>query len=197
MIKKQKFSAVILAAGLSERMGKAKMFLLWKGKSFIEHIIEGYINCGISEVIVVVNKNNITVFNNIFKDNLSVRAILNEHPDKGRFYSLQKGLNALKHINSCFIHNVDNPVVEKAVIESMENLINNTNYVVPIYNDKKGHPILLSKFIVNKLINEQKEDINIKTYLNQFDKNPCEVSSDKIHININNIEDFERFSNHI
>ena len=47
-------SAIVLAAGLSKRMGSAnKLLLMYKNKTVIETVVENILAAGIKEVIVV------------------------------------------------------------------------------------------------------------------------------------------------
>jgi len=192
MGKKRDFSVVILAAGLSERMGEPKMFLKWNKLSFIENIVEGYINFGCRDIIVVLNERDKLQFEMLNLSGKGIKSVVNYHVELGRFYSLKIGLTALSRIHHCFVNNVDNPFVELNVLTSMKNLVRDNNNVVPFSQGKKGHPVLISKEIIKNIIREKDFSLNLKKYLMDYDCVLCKVDSDNIHINVNTFEDYKR-----
>ena len=135
MGEKNNFSVVILAAGLSERMGKPKMFLKWNDLTFIENIVDGYIGFGCKEIIIVLNEREKLQFDLLKISGKGIKTVVNEHIDRGRFYSLKLGLSVLSQTEHCFVNNVDNPFVELPVLTAMSHLLYNGNYVVPAYQN--------------------------------------------------------------
>ena len=51
-------AAIVLAAGLSRRMGRPKLLLELRGKPVIRHVVEGVIEAGIRRVLVVTGPEN-------------------------------------------------------------------------------------------------------------------------------------------
>jgi len=200
MEKKHNYSVVILSAGLSERMGQPKMFLKWNHLTFIENIVKGYEKFGCKEIIVVLNEKDYTPFKWLKMDCDVLKIIKNNHVDWGRFYSLKLGLSALSSANHCFINNIDSPFVDQKVLSEMSSLINNHNYVVPVWNNIKGHPVLIGRKIIEIILDENDFKLNIKEYLKKFNCTLCSVDNEKILININTIEDYnsaiEKFQMH-
>ena len=188
---RKNFSVVILAAGLSERMGQPKMFLKWNDLTFIERIVEGYFDFGCKEIIIVINERDKIEFEQLHLSGKGIKHVINNHIELGRFYSLQLGLSSLSKITRCFINNVDNPFVDISILSAMGLLIRNNNYIVPVYLKRKGHPVLISKEITEQILFEKDISINLSDFLKKYDCSLCTVDTEKILLNINTNEDFE------
>lgn len=190
-----KCSAIILSAGFSSRMKQAKFSLMFdEQRTFLEKIVEEYQNFNCEEIIVVMNSDGIKLkedLNLTFSKN--VIFVLNKSPKRERFLSLQIGLKALKRQNYIFMQNIDNPFVNQYVLKSLYKNRTFANYIIPSFNNKGGHPILLSENIVNSAINEIKNDLNLKEYLQNFSKKYVNIDYEKILININTPDVYKDF----
>jgi len=189
-------SALILAAGFSNRMGQCKAFLSFeKGKTFLEKIIEEYTKFGISEIIVVINKNfeNEMIMNPFLRD--KPKFVINLNPENGRWSSILIGLNALKRKNSCYIQNIDNPFVTTDLLFNLETKINIDNYVVPVIKGKGGHPILIGHEIIKSILSIDETDRDLKEFLIRFKRTEVETNDKNILVNINTLEDYKKIFN--
>ncbi len=86
-------SCVILAAGLSNRMGKKKPLLRFNNEfTFLEKIVSAYKLWGIAKPVVVVNRDVLFKINQLKSQWLEdCKFVLNQYPDYGRFYSIKAG----------------------------------------------------------------------------------------------------------
>jgi CTP:molybdopterin cytidylyltransferase MocA len=191
----KEFSAIVLAAGESSRMGFPKLSLRYnENEIFIEHIVEEFGKFGCREIIIVVNKQGekYLIENDIqFAGN--VKIAVNTHTDWHRFYSLKTGVKALSEGFGAFIHNVDNPFVNKKVLESLASYSTKADYVNPSYNKKGGHPFLLSQNIINNIRSSQEDQLHLKEFLNQYSREKVQVNDEKILVNINTMEEYEMY----
>lgn len=189
------FSAIILAAGKSERLGFPKLSLKYdKHNTFIKYIVSKYESFACEEIVLVLNKigNDYLIENNIkFSDN--VRIVINEYPDWHRFYSLKIGVKSLSQNSPAFIHNVDNPFVNYSVLNELRKEIGSADYISPEFEGKGGHPILLSEKIINEIRLTQENQIHLKEFLNQFSKIKVSVDDEKILVNINTLEEYKEY----
>ncbi len=191
------FSAIILSAGDSKRMGKTKALLKTNNNvTFIEQITDLYEKFGCQKIICIANKE---LFKQLIKiDVLCKRQfeiVENTHTHKGRFYSLQLGTMHINSPSHCFIHNIDNPAITDSVLLKLAKEINDINYCVPIHNNKGGHPILLNKKIVEDIKNLQniESDLPLNRFLRNYDRTNIEIDNASIHLNINTIADYNKF----
>jgi len=195
MSEKSDISAIILAAGFSSRMKQAKFSLMFnKHRTFLEKIIQEYLNFNCREIIVVMNSDGIKLkdkLNLSFPEN--VKFVLNEFPERERFFSLQIGLKFLKNINSVFIQNIDNPFVGQLILDSLYNNKDETDLIVPTFKNNGGHPIVINRTVIKRIISEKKFNHNLKEYLKKFTKKTIPVNDEKILININ---DKKKYSNY-
>jgi molybdenum cofactor cytidylyltransferase len=182
-------SLLIMAGGRSERMVSPKPFLQMEGKSFIERISEGYSSFGITNIFIVLNDRFIQYLPE--KMELSQKIIPNHHPEYGRFYSLQTGLKAMPESDFVFIHNVDNPFVEQSILKEMWIKKEPEGFVVPMYNDKGGHPILISKKIVKHILSTENLVCTLRDIIRNYTRIEIEVDSEKILANINTWQEYE------
>lgn len=182
-------SCIILAAGFSKRMGQPKAFLSFNNeKCFLQKLIDTFsLKC--SEIIVVINQKVYSEnFNQITSLEGNFRVALNNNPEYERFFSVKLGVQSLENKHECFIHNVDNPFIDENVLESLTAKKTDSGYVVPVFEKKGGHPILLKKDVIYYICNSAKNNDNLRSVLKKFTRHDIECHNDNILFNINTFE---------
>ena len=108
--KKYKISAIVMASGKSERMGRNKLLLEYKGLTFIENILEKILNEEFYEIIIVLSSNRVKekceeYIEKQFKegkvkiDLKKIHIIENNNFHKGQSESIKLGLKNLEDCN--------------------------------------------------------------------------------------------------
>jgi len=140
-------AAVVLAAGLSTRMGRSKMLLDWGDESVIEHVVTVIRDAGIKDVIVVVGRDR----------ELIERALCDKHAklvfnprydEDSMVLSLQVGIDALpKDIDAVMIVLGDQPQIQKEIVRELVAAWEKTKagLVVPSYRRRRGHPWIIAR----------------------------------------------------
>ncbi len=140
------FGAIILAAGLSSRMGENKVLLPWRdGKPIVAHVAAEFLRAGIADVLVVTGR-----------DAADVRAALSErdvncvyNPDFATgeiLSSVKAGLGALStDLMATFIQPADMPCVTVDIIAQLTAQHEAGWNVAPQYQGRRGHPVLLDR----------------------------------------------------
>ncbi len=188
--------AVIPAAGLSSRMKTYKPLLKFdKKQTFIEKIVDEFLNFGCNQIIVVTNHEIYNEVNQLLSEKgTHVSVIINDKLEFERFYSIKLGLNEIKEKTYCFIHNCDNPFINQQILSTVvKNKIPN-GFVCPIYNKKGGHPVLISKPIINTIVNTINNDENFRDIINHFPISKVKINTKNILININTRSDYQQIS---
>ncbi|MFC2131414.1 NTP transferase domain-containing protein [Bacteroidota bacterium] len=189
-------AVVILAAGESNRMNTPKPFLRFDAKRvFIDKIIDEYRQFGCSRIVVTINKKHTEWISYIAAKSSSDSIIFieNNHPEYERFYSVKLGLQNIDDVDFSFIHNIDNPFIDQEILNNIYEFKSDGGYVVPNYLDKGGHPILLHREAINKIISETNNSVNLKNILSSLKRINCDSGSDKVLININTQDDYEKY----
>jgi len=196
-IKNKKYSAIILSAGKSTRMGVPKFSLKFNSSTtFLENIINEYKSFGCEQIVVVLNPEGASILDKLYLNiPLDVKIVINQHPEWERFYSLKLGAKGLKNITPTFVSNIDNPFIDSDILQALALSIQNADYINPSINGKGGHPILLSEKIISDLTTEPKDEIHLKDYLGRYSKFAVEVEDDKILINVNTDDEYKRLFN--
>ena len=196
----EQMSVIILAAGMSSRMGILKPFLKWDNhKTFLEKIIETYYSFSFeaSQINLVLNPEGYKFIQTELPEIAEYAEIfINDHPERGRFSSLKLGLQNLSKSSSCYIQNVDNPFVTDELLESMDKLTKPDSYVVPVYQGKGGHPVLIGANIITQLLSYDDTDHDLKDILVKFRKIEIETTDINILVNINSQEDYQKYFKH-
>ncbi|MCF8372393.1 MAG: NTP transferase domain-containing protein [Bacteroidales bacterium] len=190
----KKSSAIILAAGLSSRMGMPKFLLeLPGGKTFLENVVERFAEFGCTEIVVVLNREGLSAFNSS-KINLSENSkiVENPHPEWDRFYSLQCGLKALSLEYPVFLHNVDNPFINLEVLEKLISNLHGYDFAKPVFQNKGGHPVLISAKLAKEIVSEKHENKRLNEFLGRYLVNKVEVNDGRVRVNVNTIVDYSR-----
>jgi molybdenum cofactor cytidylyltransferase len=111
------------------------------------------------------------------------KIILNYESGKGRLYSC--GL-AVKETDTEFalVHNVDNPFVTSEVCKQIAPHYDD-EVVVPVYRGMAGHPVLISRGVMNEIFSERGDDVTLKNVLNRFKVRRVVINSNVILKNLN------------
>lgn len=185
---------LILAGGKSERMHFPKPFLKYGNRTFIEKIIDEFSVCNFLEIVVVLNHELLGAFNeeNVSKISEKCTLVKNDNSEMGRYHSIKLGINKIIGADFCFIHNVDNPFVSSSLIKELYRNRNEKGYTLPVYKDRGGHPVLLSKKIIEAIHKDILTLATLKDVLNNFNRKELIVEDERILININTSEEYKR-----
>ena len=183
------FSAIILAAGKGSRIGKSKA-LLEIGDSTFLNSIHQKIKSTIPEcrIVCVINSE---VEKHIKNKNYNY--IVNKELNKGMSHSIYIGLESVQKSDYYLIFPVDHPIIkESSIIEMLKNL-DPTKVTIPIFNERKGHPIIVPRILKEKFRTKLNTPLNI--LIKEENKILVPVIDSGIITNVNTKEDLERINN--
>jgi molybdenum cofactor cytidylyltransferase len=185
-------SCILLSAGSSVRMGESKALLKFDEQTtFIQQITQTYKHAGLQQILIVVNSSLFDAIREreifLFKD---IQLVINNHPEQGRFYSLQTGVQHLKKGNFCFFQNIDNPFTSAECLLSLIKFKNDSDVIIPAFRGKSGHPVLFSPFIAAEIMRTNLLDQRIDQFLTMFKVMKVETSDRNILANINSQDDY-------
>ncbi|NUM49978.1 MAG: NTP transferase domain-containing protein [Flavobacteriales bacterium] len=186
---------IILAAGESSRMQRPKALLpfLDKGISFVECIVNTYLSAGIKKITIVTSEKLNYELNLLFPFG-DIKIITNTKPQLERMYSVYLGIKEVSNDHYVYIQDCDNPFVPVEIIRELYKHKNEADYIVPMFNAKGGHPILLSPKIIKyiKALNQVVTEDTLKNHLRLFIRKNIPVNTNSIHANINTPELFQQ-----
>lgn len=182
-------SAILPAAGSSGRMGREKAILpTGHGKLFAEHLVNGFATFGCRPVVLVVNEN----FDHTAISLPGLVTVVNHNPGKGRSWSILLGLKQVPGGHASFILNVDNPFLEPALLDKLSAHVSPDSYVVPVYNGRGGHPVLLGDKVVD-LFRGMQDLSDFRRELLRFTRIEVSYPDKRILWNINTPEDYDAY----
>ncbi len=189
------FAAVILAAGASVRMGQPKLALPFDHKqSFLERCVSAYMDFGCIAIAIVARQETLPWLERISRHwPASVHLALNNHPEKGRFHSVQLGLGQIPTKTPVFLHNVDNPFVSPETLGALVRHIDEADYVRPVFQNQMGHPVLISPHLAESLAKERNAQSSVRSFLRAFRHVNVPVDRSEVLVNINTPEDYRRY----
>jgi len=146
--------ALILAAGESGRMGQDKALLTYRGRTFLETIIDRLREAGIERITVVLGYHAEQVQAAVkLKE---VHVVINPDYRRGQTSSLQAGLQAsatagLEAVVLCL---VDHPLVKAGTVQKLVARFRDSGcpVVIPTFQGKRGHPVLIGRALFDELL---------------------------------------------
>lgn len=176
---------IILAAGYSSRTKNNKMLFSIGGKSFIRHAIEG-MKPFVSHVFIVTGHYDQEIRKEV-SDIKDASCVYNAQYDLGMFSSIQTAVKVIS--DDFFVLPGDCPFVKGSTYEAL--LHGSKEMRVPSFDGKKGHPLWISKHLIEPLLKEPIES-NLKAFRNRYDLEIIEVHDPKILTDIDTNEDFQK-----
>jgi molybdenum cofactor cytidylyltransferase len=149
--------AVVLAAGLSTRMGgRTKALLpLPDGDSFVTRIVRTFNAAGIDDVIVVVGHEATAVAEAVKRSGLSARTVFNFRYREGQLSSVTAGLDAIERpdVDAILLALVDAPLFGGDTVRALARRFAETGAPVvrAVRGDEHGHPVLIARSLFDAL----------------------------------------------
>ena len=130
--KPERVSAIILAGGLSSRMGICKAELLWDGKTLIEHQVSKLRSLGITDIII----------SGYPKPVEGTRFAADKYLLKGPLGGIHAGLLAAENAH-CLVLSVDTPLVPAETLSAMINAhISNSGNITVLSHGDEIEPLM-------------------------------------------------------
>ncbi len=153
-------SGIVLAAGLSRRMGEEnKLLMPYKGKPLFLHALEAVLSAGFEEVILVLGHEAEEVESQVL--NLDVKTIFNPDYSSGMTSSIQVGVKCLsEETEGFFICLSDMPFITSWHIRKLMSRIEmgRKEILVPYFNKKRSHPVFFSKHFKEEILHCEHPD---------------------------------------
>ena len=148
-----RFGAVILAAGMSSRMGEAKQLLRLGNNTLLGQVLENVRSSGVKDIVLVLGHEAEKIKERISTENLSV--VINESYRQGMGTSLRSGLAALPpDVDAALIVLADQPFVLPKTLDFVmdEYTRSSAQIVIPTYKGFRGNPVLLDRSVFSEVM---------------------------------------------
>jgi molybdenum cofactor cytidylyltransferase len=160
-------AAVVLAAGLSRRMGAPKLVLPWGQATVIRHVTDVLSESGVDEILVVTGGAHAQVADALSGAHVSL--VLNAGYETGEMLSsIQVGLRALPGaLSAALVCLGDQPQIQVEVVKAIiaEHLARGLPLVVPSFHNRRGHPWLVAAPLWPEILDLTAPD-TLRTFLN-------------------------------
>ena len=144
-------SGIILASGLSRRMGTDKLLLPVGGIPVIERVIAAASKSELGEIILVCGSDSVADIGKKYR----AKIVENNAPETGQSHSVGLGVkNSCRSAEGFMFIAGDQPFLDESIINKLigKFLPGHCNAVVPLYNGIKGNPVIFASKLRNKLM---------------------------------------------
>lgn len=184
---------VILAAGVSSRMGRPKALLPAGGTSFLRRIVESLRLAGISRIVAVVRPEALDVAAEALA--AGAEPVVNHHPDEGQLSSLVTGLDAVEmpSVPAFLVTLVDIPLIRPDTVETLLSRVRNTRAAVlrATHHGRHGHPVIYTRAIFDALRGADRE-AGAKAVMRRYRVEDVDVEDAAVVEDVDTPEDYER-----
>ncbi len=184
--------ALVLAAGLSTRMGICKTTLPWHdNRTLLRYQAEQFLLAGITPIIVLGSHNSYR------RSDCppGSKVVINFNSNLGKTTSILTGLNSLpKSFSTIIISAVDQPrstYIYQTLIQAYRK--ESSSIIAPCYQSKLGHPLLFSSQLLPLLKNINESTLGLRKIISQlhYDIEKIEFSTSEVLKDLNNQNEYQ------
>jgi molybdenum cofactor cytidylyltransferase len=190
-------AGLILAAGESTRMGTPKATLTYRGRTFLERILQTLGEAEIGRSVVVLGHQAEEIQRRIEIE--AAQVVINPDYRSGQTSSLQVGLRALMadEPEAVLLCLVDHPAVCAETVRRIVATFRRCGapVVIPTYQGRRGHPVLIAQQVFAELLelaSDAGADSVVRRYrpATQF----VEVEDEGVVIDVDDPESYRRLT---
>lgn len=187
-------TALVLAAGRSQRMGTQKLLLPLGKQSVLARVVDALSRTSLHPTIVVVGRDAALIRQSL--RDYRVLYTVNPDPEGDMLSSVRCGLRAIpKSCKGALVALGDHPAIQSAWIEQMLRLFHEDRgqLVVPVYRGRRGHPILISAQLFDEVLSEY-DGVGLRGLLQAHQERVSlmEVDSPGVLEDLDTPEDYQR-----
>jgi molybdenum cofactor cytidylyltransferase len=189
-------AAVVLAAGMSRRMGCLKQLLRIDGKTVLEHTLANVRASAVDEIVLVLGHAADEVEKEVSM--AGIRVVRNEGYQQGMGTSLRAGLAEVSpEAQAALIVLADQPFVQAATLNKLIEYHGSAQpqIVIPTYRGFRGNPVLLDHSIFPEL-RELSGDVGCRAIFGSHTENIRKLAVDDagILLDIDSRDDFDELT---
>lgn len=158
-----KVAAIVLAAGMSQRMGIPKQLMPLGDKTLLEHALANLRASDVEEIVLVLGAHAEEIEEKISTEGLKV--VINTLYEQGMGTSLRAGLAAVDPaMRAAMVVLADQPFVRPSTLSQLiaYQAEHNSQITLPLYKGFRGNPVLLHRSIFPEL-NSLAGDVGCRT----------------------------------
>ncbi|MDA3781358.1 MAG: NTP transferase domain-containing protein [Bacteroidales bacterium] len=182
-----RYDCILLAAGLSSRMGEWKLLLNYNNKTILLNALDNA--CKYTGNVFISGGFNIEELKKNIPINEQIRIIENPDYEKGMITSIKAALPYIKS-DKFFIALSDMPLIPAEIYKKMS-MIEFSNALFPVKDGKRGHPVLIDSSLID-LISKIPDSKKMKDFLSTLSVSEIEVQSDDIFFDIDTMSDYRK-----
>jgi CTP:molybdopterin cytidylyltransferase MocA len=184
-------SAIVLAAGISDRMGALKPLLDWGGQPLVRYHVEQLRQAGADEVIVVLGYRADDVSRHL--RGVTCRIMFNPRYQLGRAGSLRIGAKAAnRDADRILIADVDHPRPAAFLRALYEAHRPENDYTIPVHRGKRGHPVVVAGRLREELMRADDATLGLRGILEAHRERHGEVDAgDLLDLTFNTPEEYQ------
>ncbi|WP_296243542.1 MULTISPECIES: NTP transferase domain-containing protein [unclassified Psychrobacter] len=144
-VQQNNHAVIILASGLSRRLGQAKQLLCKNGEPLIGYMIKLAASTNPKIIIIVIPKGGTSIASKVAAlsyEHLTVKTIINQTPETGMGYSLAIGIEALAHFNNNKDSNRE--AVKRVLIMGVDQVLLDKKHLIALLAD--NHAVVASRY---------------------------------------------------
>ncbi len=170
-----RLSAVILAAGLSSRMGELKTVLPLGTGTVLDRCLELFRDCGVEDLVVVTGHRSDEIA--AIAKQAGARPVHNADFASGMYSSIRTGVGRLAAwSDGFFLLPVDIPLVRSGTIRllSQSFTVAPAQIIYPVFDGKRGHPPLITRDLVPAISKNEQVEGGLRSILAAVEKNKAQ-----------------------
>jgi len=201
-------SAVVLAAGMSTRMGRNKLLLTYRDKPLVVHAVETLLASTVSEIIVVLGHESEKVWDQLEScagqgtsgaQKGRVRLVKNPDYRDGLSTSVRTGVQAVcPEADAIMIYLADQPLLEPADVDRIVEgfaaaKAGNKMIVVPFFKGERGNPVILDASLRDAILGIV-GDVGCKGVIKRYPEKVYAIEMENDHVvrDVDDIQAYER-----
>ena len=193
--KRRPLAAVILSGGASRRMGAPKALIPYRGKTFVEHLIDvtRHPRVGLTRIVVGAHADEI-------RERLaghSGEIVVNADWAKGQLSSIQTAVRSLPEsaTEGMILCPVDHPIVSAGLVARLieEFDASGKSIALPTYRGRRGHPLIFRASLYPELLAAAAQ-VGARQVVWAHENDTCHVPTEEegVVLNINDPATLER-----